>query len=79
MEDRFCEKCDCELEEYEYKGVGLCSDCVLEKLEEENKIESWTTKSYMLTDGEYLGNDNEDDICKIINKISEKFNIKELI
>ena len=77
MENRFCESCDCELAEYEYDGKVYCSECLLEKLEEDKKIESWKTKSYML-DGEYLGNDNDNSLDEIIDSLSESFGVKSL-
>ena len=77
MEYRFCESCDCELVEYEYEGKVYCSECLLEKLEEDKRIESWETKSYMI-DGEYLGNDNDNSLDEIIDNLPKQFGIKSV-
>ena len=50
MEDRFCEECDCELAEYEYNGEAYWHECLLNKLEEEKKIQSWSTTHYITED-----------------------------
>ena len=39
MEDRFCEECGCELAEYEYNGKAYCHECLLDKLEDDKKID----------------------------------------
>lgn len=75
MEDRFCEKCDIEFAEYEYCGKGLCSGCLVEELEEDEEIESYTTTNYILN-GEYMG--NEEDIQELIDKLICNLDIKEI-
>jgi hypothetical protein len=75
MEDRFCQKCDCELAEYEYNGKDLCDSCLVEYLEENEEIESYTTTNYAIG-GEYIGTD--DDMQEVIDNLIGNFDIKEI-
>ena len=79
MEDRFCEKCDCELAEYKYNGKAYCHECLLDKLEEDKKIQSWSTTHYITEDtAEYLGNDNDNSYDEIIENLQKRYGIKSL-
>lgn len=75
MEDRFCEKCDYELAEYEYKGQGFCSNCLLEELQEEKEIDVYCVETYYLN-GEYIGDDN--DLGDVIEKLQCSIDIKDV-
>ena len=56
--DRFTYECETCADEAVvlYKDKPLCRDCLVDKL----GIETWTVTHYML-DGEYLGNDGDND------------------
>lgn len=75
MEDRYCEKCDCELAEYEWKGKVFCGNCLVEHLEESGIIQGYSHMTYYI-DGEHLGSD--DDMSEVVENLQGVIDIKEL-
>lgn len=72
-----CSECEIEYPIYEYKDNLYCSECLLEKLESEEKIEVWTVKHYMLND-DYIGNNDENDMEEVTEDITKRLHIKKI-
>jgi len=72
----WCDECDCEYAEYTYEGEDLCSGCLLLKLARQDKIQTWDVNHYMIND-EYCGNDNDNEVNDIIEKI-KRMSYKDL-
>ena len=66
-----CDKCDCDIAGFKYKGKYLCFDCLLEELD----TDTGTVKEYYI-DGECIGNDS--DIASVTDHILRTYEVEEL-
>jgi RecJ-like exonuclease len=76
-DNKWCPDCGIEFATYEYDGETYCTECLLLKLEKDKQVESWSVQHYMI-DGEYFGNDNDNEVEEIAKNIAERLKIKKL-